>query len=118
MKASHKQLKAALALRIRKLGPTSVASNLGEFLFFDCFLNLAKFQDLDVFWLSGLLVFGSTCFDSSLDLSPPSMSPTSLTASILAPSTSLAANTCDDIVVFSINVSGAAILLKPLMNQQ
>ena len=43
----------------------------------------------------------------SIDLLPPSTPPTSL-----ATSTSSAASTCDDTVVFSIDVSSAAILLK------
>ena len=52
MKASHKQLKAVLVLGVRNFGPTSIASKLVEFPFFDNFFpNLAKFQDLDVFSL-------------------------------------------------------------------
>ena len=122
--ANHNRLKADLASVVKKLGPAFLASKLGKFPLFDDFLDLAdflpsEFPDLDNFWLSDLPVFGSTCFNPSLNLSPtPPTLPTSLAASTLVPSTSLAASTCDDMVVFSIDVSGAAILLKPLMNQQ
>ena len=124
MKVNRKRLKADLASRVRKLGPASLASKLGEFPLFDGFLDLAdflssEFLDLDNFWLSDHLVFGSTRFDPSLDPSlPPSILPISLAASTLAPSTLLAESTCDDMVVFSIDVSGASILPKPLMNQR
>ena len=114
MKANHKQLKTDLVLGVRKLSPNSVAPKLGEFPLFDEFFpDLDDFRDLDIF-----LVFGSTRFDPSFDSSPPPTSPTSLAASTLAPSMSLVASTCDDIVGFSIDVSGAAILLKPLINRQ
>ena len=124
MKANRKRLKADLASGVRKLGPASLASKLGEFPLFDGFLDLAdflpsEFPDLDNFWLSDLLVFGSTRFDLSLNPSPPPPTlPTLLAASTLAPSTLFAASTCDDMVVFSIDVSGAAILLKLLINRQ
>ena len=122
VKASRKRLNVSLAPGVRKLGPAFLASKLGEFPLFDSFLDLADFlpsklPDLDDFWLSDLPVFGSTCFDPSLNPlpSPPTL-PNSLAASTLAPSTPLAARTYDDMVVFSIDMSGAAILLKPLMN--
>ena len=110
IKASHKRLKVALALGVKKLGPAFVALKLGEFPLFDSFFdfspfNLDDFQDLAIVWPFDLLIFGSTCFDLSLDLSPPPISPTSL-----------AASTCDDMVVFSIDVSGVAILLKLFIN--
>ena len=133
MKVNYKRLKADLVSGVRKLGPLFLALKLDKFLLFDSFFDfspldfpdlddfwdLADFWDLDIFWPSNLLVFGSTRFDLSLNplLLPPTLS-TSSAASILTPSTSLAASTCDDIVVFSIDVSGATILLKPLMNQQ
>ena len=114
MNASHKWLKASLAPGVKKLGPAFLASKLGEFPIFDGFLDLAdflpsEFLDLDNISLSNLPIFGSTRFDPSLDPSP-----------LLPPTlpTALVASTCDDMVVFSIDVSGAAILLKPLMNQQ
>ena len=47
MKASHKRLKVALALGIRKLEPASLALKLGEFLLFDDFLDLAEFLPLN-----------------------------------------------------------------------
>ena len=112
VKANFKWLKADLALGVKKLGPDSVAPKLGEFPLFDEFFpDLDNFQDLDVF-----PVFGSTHFDPSFDPSPSPTSPSSSAASTLAPSTSLAASTYDNIVVFNIDVSGAAILLKPLIN--
>ena len=45
MKANRKRLKVDLALGVRKLGPISVAPELGEFPLFDKF-----FPDLDKFW--------------------------------------------------------------------
>ena len=50
MKASYKLLKAALALRVRKLGPFSLISKLDEFPLFDNFFSdLANFWNLDNF---------------------------------------------------------------------
>ena len=49
MKASYKQLKIALALGVGKLEPAFVVLKVGEFPLFECFLDLANFQDLDVF---------------------------------------------------------------------
>ena len=100
-------------------------SKLGKFPLFDGFFNfspldfldLDNFQDLADFWLSDLSIFGFTCFDPSLNPLPPPISLTLSTASTLTPSTSLAASTYDEIVMFSIDVSSAAILLKLLMNQ-
>ena len=112
MNASRKRLKASLALGVRKLGPAFLVLKLGKFPLYDGFLDLAdflpsKFPDLDDFWLFDLPVFGSIRFNPSLNLSPPPPSlPTSLATSTLALSTSLAAKTCDDMVVFSIDVSG------------
>ena len=112
VKANYKRLKTDLASGVRKLGPNSVVPKLDKFPLFDeFFLDFNDFWDLDVF-----LVFGSTHFDPSFDLSPPPTPLTSLAASILALSTLLAASTYDDMIVFSIDVSGTAILLKPLMN--
>ena len=125
MKDNQKRLKADLALGVRKFGLLSLMSKLDEFPIFDNFFNfsplnfldLDNFWDLDVFWPSDLPVFGFTRFDPSLN--PSLLLPTSpilSVASTLAPSTLFAANTYDDIVVFSIDVSGMAILLKFLMN--
>ena len=124
MKANCKRLKADLALGVRKLGPVFLVLKLGEFLLFDGFLDLAnflpfKFPDLDNFRdLANFSGFGSIRFNSLFNSSPPPTSPTSLAASILAPSTSLVAITYNNLVVFSIDVSGTAILLKLLMNQR
>ena len=110
MKTNHKRLKVALVSKIRKLGPLFLASKLGEFPFFDdFFFDLANFRDLDNFWLFNLPAFGFKRFDLPL----PSTSPTLLATSTLVPSTSLAASTYNEMVVFSIDVSGAAILLNP-----
>ena len=92
---------------------------LGEFPLFDGFFDfslfdLGNFWDLANFWFFDLPIFGFTYFN----LSPFQMPPISLAASTLVPSTLLAAKTCDDMVVFSIEVSDTAILLKLLMNQQ
>ena len=124
VKVNRKRLKADLALRVRMLDPSSLVSKLGEFLLFDNFFdfspldfpNLNNFWDLADFWLSDLLVFGSIHFDLLLNLLPPPTSLILLAASTLMPSTLLAASTCDNMVVFSINVNGATILLNPWMN--
>ena len=102
MKANRKQLKAFLMLEVRKFGPYSLVLNLGEFLLFDGFL------DLNNFWLIDLPVFGFIYFD----LSPSLTLSTLLMASTLVLSTLLVTSTYNDIVVFNINVSDAAILLN------
>ena len=117
VKISYKQLKVVLASGVRKLGLAFIALKLGEFSIFDSFFDfllfdLDDFRNLVNFWLSGLLVFGSTQFD----LLPPLVSSTSLAASTLVSSISLAVNTYNDMIVFSIDMSGAAILLKLLIN--
>ena len=114
VKASCKRLKAVLASGFKNFGPSSVASKLVEFpLFDDFFPDLAEFRDLDVFSLFDFRDLDNfPVFDNfphfSIDLSPPSTPSTSL-----AVSTSSATSTCNDTVVFSFDVSGAAILLKP-----
>ena len=113
MNASRKRLKASLVPGVRKFGPISLGSKLGEFqLFSDFFSDLADFWDLDNFWLFDLSVFDFICSD----LSPPSMSLTSFMVSNMVSSFSLVASTYDDIVVFNINMSGAANLLNPWIN--
>lgn len=77
--------------RVKKLSSTFLVTNLGEFLLFDSFLNLEDFLLFD------LLVFSFMGFN----LSPFPILPALLTA-----------NTYDDIVVFSNNVSGATIILN------
>ena len=109
VKANYKWLKAVLASRVKKLGPFFLASKLDKFpLFNDFFLNLADFWDLDNFQdLDNFLVFDNFLY-FSIDSSSPSTPSISLLVSI-----SLATNTYDDTVVFIIDVSGTAILLKP-----
>ena len=51
MKANRKQLKADLALGVRKLSLAFIVPKLDEFPLFDEFFSdLADFWDLDVFW--------------------------------------------------------------------
>ena len=103
MKTSRKRLKAALALGVRKFGPLSLASKLGEFPLFDkFFFDLADFWDLDNFWPFN--------FPDFLIIStPPTLLPL-----LPSPTSSLSEiDFSDGAVVFSIKVSGAAILLKP-----
>ena len=66
-------------------------------------------MDLDNFWLSDLLVFGFTDFNPL----PSLTSSTLLAASISAPSTLLVTSIYNNMIVFSIDVSDAAILLSP-----
>ena len=120
VKANRKQLKAVLASGVKNFGPSFVASKLVEFPLFDNFFpDLAEFRDLDVFSLfdfpdldnfrdlDNFLVFDNFphfSIDSSPLLTP---------STLLAASTSSATSTCDDIVIFSIDISGTVILLKP-----
>ena len=137
VKANHKQLKAVLASGVKNFGPSSVALELIEFLLFDNFFpDLAEFQDLDVF---SLFNFSDLDNFQDLDVFPnflvcstpfpptpnPSISPSPsffpkagllssfLLEANLLPSFLLGAGSSSDPVVFSIEVNGAAILLKP-----
>ena len=103
VKANRKWLKAVLASEVRKLGPFFLALKLGKFSFFDnFFLDLADFWDLDNFWdLDDFPIFDNFPH-FSID-----------SASSFTTATSLVTSICDDTVVFSIDVSDAAILLKP-----
>ena len=58
MKANYKQLKATLALEIKKLGLFFLASKLDKFSLFDNFFpNLADFWNLAKFWFLIFLAF-------------------------------------------------------------
>ena len=120
MKTSCKWLKTVLALGVGNFGLAFIASKLVKFPLFDNFFpDLAKFQDLDIFllfdffdlnnfWdLNNFLVFNNFLY-FSINLLLPSTPSTSLVANTL-----LATNTYDDTVIFSIDISSAAILLKP-----
>ena len=111
MKANRKRLKTDLASGVKKFGPGSVVPKLGEFPLFDIFLDLANFLPFEFLDLANFSSFGSIRFDPLFDPSPPPMLPLLLAASMLAPSTSLAISTFDEMVIFSIDVSSAAILL-------
>ena len=125
MKANRKQLKAVLASGVRNFGPSSVASKLVEFPLFDNFFpDLAKFRDLDVFSLFDFPDF-LAYFTPFLPTLNPSTSPSPsflpkagwllsfLLEADLLPLFLLGAGLSGDPVVFSIEVSEAAILLKP-----
>ena len=102
MKVNHKWLKVVLALEVKKLSLFYLVLKFGKFHLFDnFFLDLANFWDLDNF-----LVFNNF-LHFSINSSLFSMLLTSLVASIL-----LVISTCNETVVFSIDVSGAVILLK------
>ena len=102
VKANHKWLKVALALRVKKLDLFSLVLKLGDFPVFDNF-----FPDLANFWdLNNFLIFNF--IDFSIDLQPSSIIPTSLVANILS-DTSI----YDNMVVFNIDISDVSILLKP-----
>ena len=137
MKVNCKQLKAVLALGVKNFSPSSVASKLVEFPLFDnFFLDLAKFRDLDVFSPFDFLdldnfrdldVFPdfSACSTPFLLISTPSTSSLPsffleagllllfLLEADLLPLFLLGVGLSGDPVIFSIEVSGAAILLKP-----
>ena len=110
IKASHKQLKATLALGVKKLSPIYLASNLRKFPLFNSFLDLVDFSLYDFLGLDNFLVFSSTNF--LINLLPSLISLNLLMVSILLVlSILLVANICDDIIVFNIVVNGRAILL-------
>ena len=111
VKTNRKRLKVVLTLRVKNFCLSSVASKLVEFpLFDDFFPDLAKFQDLNVFLLFNFSYFLACSISFSL-ISNLSTSP------LLTPSR-LGVDFSSGTVVFNIEVSGAAILLKPWMNHQ
>ena len=130
MKASRKRLKAVLASGVRNFDPTFVVSKLVEFSLFDnFFLDLAKFQDLNVFslfdfpdldnfpdFLAYSIPFPPTP-NLLISLLPSFFSKANLLLSFLLmanllPSFLLGAGLSGNPIVFSIEVYGAAILLK------
>ena len=131
MKASRKQLKAVLVLKVRNFGPSSVALELIEFPLFDNFFpDLAKFRNLDVFLLFDFLNLDnflnflacSTLFSPTLNPSTSLLPLFLLEAGLLLlfllkadllPSFLLEAGSSSDLVVFSIEMNRAIILLKP-----
>ena len=117
-KASCKRLKADLTLGVRKLGSDSVAPKLGEFPLFDEFFpDLANFWDLHVFWPLDFLDF-LVCSIPPLPNSSTSLLPFFFHEAGLLPSCLLRADLLDNPVIFNIEVSGTAILLKLWMNCQ
>ena len=131
VKASHKWLKLVLVLGVKNFGPTSIASKLVEFpLINNFFPNLAKFRDLNIFLLfnflklNNFLDFLACCISfllipNLLILLSPLFFPEAgllllfLLKADLLPSFLLEAGLLDNLVIFSIEMSGAIILLKP-----
>ena len=114
MKASRKRLKPVLVSGVVNFDLSSIVSKLVEFpLFDDFFSDLAKFQNLDVFSLFDFPDLDNfPVFNNFSHFSIDSLSFSTLSTSLVT-STSLATSTCDDTVVFYIDISGTAILLKP-----
>ena len=127
MKANLKRLKAALASGVKKLGPDSVALKIGKFLLFAVFfdflpLDLDNFRDLANFSLFNFLDF-LACSTSLLSNPPTSLSPLFFPEACLLsfflleadplPTFLLGAGLLGDQVIFNIEVSGVAILMKP-----
>ena len=110
MKANCKQLKAALALGVRKLGPAFLLSKLGEFLLFDGFLDLAHFLPFEFPNLDDFRPFYNFP-DFLVSSSPPPPSPNLTTLPLLFSTSGF--DMSGNPVVFNIEVSKAAILLKP-----
>ena len=132
IKANRKRLKADLALGVRKLDPIFLASKLGEFPLFGDFFDfspldfpdLDNFQDLADFWPFNFLNF-LACSTSSPPNSSTSLLPSFLPKTGLLSLFLLKANLLPSfllgaglLVVFNIEVSGTAILLKPWMNRR
>ena len=142
MKANRKWLKVVLVSGVRNFGPFSIVLELVEFPLFDnLFLDLVKFQDLDVFPpfdfpdldnFQNLDVFSD--FLACSTLFPITLTPSTSPLPLFLPEASLllsflleadllllfllGAGLSGDPVIFSIEVSGATILLKPWMNRQ
>ena len=122
MNASRKRLKADLASGVRKLGPASVAPKLGEFPLFDEFFpDLADFRDLDVFWpfdFPDFLACSTPPLNPSTSPSPSFLPEAGLLLSFLLEGDLLPFFwlTAGSLIVFNIEVSGAAILLKSWIN--
>ena len=114
MNASRKQLKTSLAPGVRKLGPASLASKLGEFPLFDDFLDLAKFLPFEFPNFDDFRPFDD--FPDFLASSSPPPTPNPTTSP--SPFPTSGPDTSSDLVVFSIEVSGATILLNPWMNRR
>ena len=124
IKANRKRLKAILALGVRKLGPASVAPKLGEFpLFGKFFPDLTNFRDLDVFWpfdFPDFLACSTPPLNPSTSPSPSFLPEAGLLSSFLLEANLLPLFLlgAGSLVVFNIEVSEAAILLKPWMDRQ
>ena len=125
MKANRKRLKADLASGVRKFGPDPVAPKLAEFPLFGSFFDFSPldFPDLDNF--RDLANFWPFDFPDFLACSTPSP-PNPLTLPLFLPEAGLLSLFLPEadllpsfllgagsLVVFNIEVSGAAILLKP-----
>ena len=133
MNINHEQLKAFLVLRVKKLGPASIALKLDKFLIFDGFFKflLLDFPDLDNFWdLAKFLLFNFSDFLACFTLLPPNSSTSPLPLfypkvsllllffleADLLPLFLLKAGSSGNLVVFNIKVNRIVILLKPWMN--
>ena len=130
VKASHKRLKSVLASGVRKLSLASVVSKLGEFPFFDYFFDFSPFDFFDLNNFRDLADFWYFNFPDFLacSISLPSNWSTSL-LSLFLPKASLlllflleadllllfllGAGSSGYSVVFNIEISETAILLKP-----
>ena len=120
VKVSRKQLKAVLALGVKKLGPVSVASKLGKFPLFDNFFDFSPldFPDLDnfctlaEFWPFNFFDF-LACSIQSPPNSPILPLPSFFSEAGLLPLFLLGVGSLNDLVVFNIAVNRVAILLKP-----
>ena len=119
MNASRKRLKADLALRVRKLGPNFVTLKLSGFPLFDkIFLDFADFWDLDIFWpfdFPDFLAYSTPPLNPLTSLSPlfflkAGLLSLFLLEADLLPLFLLGAGL---LIVFNIEMSEAAILLKP-----
>ena len=125
---SHKQLKAVLALEIKKLGLAFFVPKLGEFPLFNTFLDLTNFSLFD---FPDLDNFGTFDFSYFLVCSIPSpITPNLLTALLflfligigllplflleahLLPLFLAEASLLSNPIIFSIEINRVAILLK------
>ena len=117
VKANRRRLNASLASRVRNFGLSFVALKLVEFPLYDNFFpNLAIFRDLDIFSLFDFPNFDN--FPNLLACSIPFQPTSNLSTSSSSIHSYSGVNFSDGIDVFSIEMSGAIILLKPWINYQ
>lgn len=97
--------------KVWKFDLAFLISKLDKFPHFDNLLNLVNFLLFDFWDLKNFLIFDYFLIFGFIDFSI-NLLLSSILLILLVQSTSLERNTCDDTIVFNINVSDTAILLE------